>query len=120
MSTDPRLIDYLKHVLNAIKRIDRYTADLTETAFLGRDNELIQDAVIRNFEIIGEASHNIEKRFPDFVTAHPDLPLLDAYDMRNALAHGYFRVDLEMVWSTARNDLPQLHRYISCVLEDLK
>jgi uncharacterized protein with HEPN domain len=120
MSAAPRLIDYLRHVLGAIERIDRYTVDLTEAAFLGKDKELVQDAVIRNFEIIGEASHNIEKRFPEFVVAHPDLPLIDAYDMRNALAHGYFCVDLEMVWSTVRNDLPQLHQYISGVLRELK
>jgi hypothetical protein len=56
---------------------------------------LIQDAVIRNFEIIGEASRNIERNCPEFAAAHRDLPLLNAYEMRNALAHGYFRVDLE-------------------------
>jgi uncharacterized protein with HEPN domain len=50
--------------------------------------------VIRNFEIIGEASRNIERNCPEFAAAHPELPLIVAYEMRNALAHGYFRVDL--------------------------
>src|ERR1017187_5889040 len=79
-----------------------------------------QDAVIRNFEIIGEASRNIERNCPEFTAAHPDLPLLNAYEMRNALAHGYFRVDLEIIWKTIQNDLPTLQRQIVDVLKDLK
>lgn len=59
MSRDKqRLLDYLTHILEAIERIHRYTEDMGELAFL--ENEMAQDAVIRNFEIIGEASHNIE------------------------------------------------------------
>jgi predicted nucleotidyltransferase len=47
------------------------------------------DAVIRDLEIIGEASNNIEKRPPEFAAAHPERPLPSAYEMRNAVAHGY-------------------------------
>jgi uncharacterized protein with HEPN domain len=54
-----RLLDYLDHILEAIERIEEYVEDLDENAFLL--NQLIQDAVIRNLEVIGEASHNIEK-----------------------------------------------------------
>lgn len=99
-----RLRDYLHHIQQAIGRIDRYTEDISEPTFL--QNELIQDAVIRNLEIIGEASRNIEKRFPGFAIQHPDLPLGIAYEMRNTLSHGYFRVDLEVVWKTLQSDLP--------------
>jgi uncharacterized protein with HEPN domain len=81
---------------------------------------LIQDAVIRNFEIIGEASRNIERNCPEFAAAHRDLPLLNAYEMRNALAHGYFRVDLEIVWKTIQNDLPALQQQIETLVKDLK
>ena len=110
MTREPqRLADYLGHIAQAIERIGRYTADLDEAAFLR--SELVQDAVIRNFEIIGEASRNIERHHPDFAAAHPELPLAVAYEMRNALAHGYFKVDLNIVWRTIRTDLPQLlHR----------
>ncbi len=60
MSRDQqRLADYLAHILEAIERIERYVEDMAELAFL--NNQLVQDAVIRNFEIIGEASNNIEK-----------------------------------------------------------
>jgi len=67
-----RLADYLGHILEAIERIDRYTEDIDEVAFL--QNEMAQDAVIRNIEIIGEASHNIEVHFPDFAAAGIRLP----------------------------------------------
>lgn len=69
---------------------------------------MVQDAVIRNFEIIGEASQNIERVSPDFVTAQPELPLSFAYDMRNVLAHGYYKVDMGVVWKTIEGDLPYL------------
>jgi uncharacterized protein with HEPN domain len=112
-----RLADYLGHILQAIERIERYTEDLGEVAFL--EDEMAQDAVIRNFEIIGEASHNIEARFPEFAQAHPELPLAFSYQMRNALAHGYFKVDLEIVWKTLRNDLSGLYALVSEALQEL-
>ena len=108
MKRDPqRLPDYLNHILEAIERIEEYVSELDEMAFLG--NKLVQDAVIRNFEVIGEASNNIEKRFPEFVAAHPELPLASAYQMRNAVSHGYFQVDFEILWKTIQRDLPSLH-----------
>ncbi len=103
-----RLPDYLGHILEAIARIERYTAGLDGAAFA--QNSLVQDAVIRNFEIIGEASRNISKRYPDFAATHPSLPLGVAYEMRNAVAHGYFKVDLGIVWKTIQGDLPGLSR----------
>lgn len=105
-----RLADYLAHILEAIERIELYVADMDELAFLR--SKLVQDAVIRNFEIIGEASNNIEKRYPEFVKAHPELPLSSAYQMRNAVAHGYFKVDFELVWKTICNDLPDFYKRV--------
>ena len=84
---------YLAHICEAIERIESYVADMDELTFLV--NKLVQDAVIRNFEVIGEASNNIEKHYPEFVVEHPELPLASAYQMRNAVAHGYFKVDLK-------------------------
>jgi uncharacterized protein with HEPN domain len=111
-----RLADYLDHILEAIERIDQYTADIDELAFL--NNPLVQDAVIRNVEIIGEASNNIEKRYPEFSLKHPELPLSFAYQMRNAVAHGYFKVDFEIVWKTIHRDLPQLYRQVQVIVEN--
>ncbi len=116
MSRDrQRLRDYLGHILEAIERIDRYTNDMDEVAFL--QDEMAQDAVIRNFEILGEASHNIECHFPDFAATHPELPLAFAYLMRNAVAHGYFKVDFEIVWKTIQNELFGLHAQVHAILQ---
>ena len=88
MNRDQRLADYLAHIIEAIERIHRYINGMDESAFL--NNQLVQDAVIRNFEIIGEASHNIEMHYPEFAATNPELPLAFAYQMRNAVAHGNF------------------------------
>jgi len=109
-----RLSDYLAHILEAIERIDEYTSGLTAATFL--QNKLVQDAVLRNLEIIGEASHSVEVRYPDLAAAHPDLPLAFAYQMRNAIAHGYFKVDMEIVWQTIRQDLPAFHAKVKALL----
>lgn len=77
------------------------------------NSKLVQDAVIRNLEVIGEASRNIERVHPEFAAAHPEIPLALANDMRNALAHGYFKVDLEIVWKTIQSSLPDLHAQIT-------
>lgn len=69
---------------------------------------MTQDAVIRNFEVIGEASPNLLRYCPEFVRAHSGLPLIAAYEMRNHRAHGYFRVSLGLVWKTVCEDLPAL------------
>ena len=116
MSRHPqRLADYLGHILHAIERIQRYSGT-DEAGFLG--NEMAQDAVIRNFEVIGEASRNIERGYPDFAAAHPEVPLAFAYEMRNALAHGYFKVDLAIVWRTIESDLPRLRQQVQALLQD--
>lgn len=105
-----RLADYLAHITEAIERIDRYAGTMDQVEFL--NNQLVQDAVIRNLEIIGEASHSIERLAPDFAAAHPELPLSFAYQMRNAVAHGYFKVDFAIVWKTIQGDLPDLHAQV--------
>jgi uncharacterized protein with HEPN domain len=109
-----RLNDYLAHILEAIDRIEQYVGDMDEILFL--DNKLVQDAVIRNLEIIGEASNSLEKRYPSFVHDHPELPLSSAYQMRNAVAHGYFKIDFEIVWKTIHGELPTLHKQIRGIL----
>ena len=118
MSRDSgRLVDYLTHILEAIGRIERYTLAMDESAFM--QNALVQDAVIRNLEVIGEASRKIQTLFPDFADKHPQLPLAAAYQMRNAVAHGYFKVDFGIVWATLKRDLPPLNEQIRMILRQL-
>jgi uncharacterized protein with HEPN domain len=112
-----RLADYLHHIVEAIDRIDDYTAGLDATTFTA--NTLVQDTVIRNLEVIGEASRNIAREHPDIIAAYPQLPLVAAYEMRNALAHGYFQVDLHIVWRTLVKDLPPLRVQVAALLSQL-
>lgn len=110
-----RVKDYLSHIIEAIARINRYIGAMDEDEFL-RDDKT-QDAVIRNFEIIGEACRNIERCHHHFAAEHQDVPWGIAYEMRNALAHGYFMVDMAIVWKTVRDDLPGLTRQIQELLK---
>lgn len=110
-----RIPDYLAHILEAMHRIDIYTSGMTEAVFL--QNQLVQDAVIRNFEIIGEAARNIERYHQVFAAQHDDIPWSDLYTMRNRISHGYFSVDLEIVWKTIERDLPPLTMDIQTLLK---
>jgi uncharacterized protein with HEPN domain len=105
-----RVPDHLGHILAAIERIERHTAGVDELAFLA--SELIQDAVIRNLEVIGEAANNISRVDAAFAAAHREIPWQVMYAMRNRLSHGYDKVDFEMVWKTICNDLPDLYKLV--------
>jgi uncharacterized protein with HEPN domain len=111
-----RLEDYLDHILTAIDRIFDYLDDIDEIEFLS--NTLIQDAVIRNLEIVGEASNKVKVVSPGIQEQYPQVPFSFAYQMRNAIAHGYFKVDYEIVWKTIHNDLPEFYEQIKTVLKD--
>jgi uncharacterized protein with HEPN domain len=76
-----RCMDYLEHIVAAIDRIHRYVEDMTELTFL--EDEKTQDAVVRNFEILGEAAHNVEIHHAAFAAAHPEVPWALMYTMRN-------------------------------------
>ncbi|GDY34700.1 DUF86 domain-containing protein [Acidovorax sp. NB1] len=108
-----RVADYLQHILEAIGNIQDYTAGMDLTAFLA--DRKTCDAVIRNLEVIGEACNNVAKNHPDFAQKHAQVPWGFAYEMRNALAHGYFTVDLGIVWQTVQNDLPALRAQVAAL-----
>ena len=110
-----RLRDFLGHMLEAINRINGYIEDSTEVHFL--TTPMLQDAVVRNIEILGEASNNIIKRFPEFVSANPNVPWEAIYYMRNRIIHGYFSVDYERVWMVINKDLPELHSQLLSMKE---
>ena len=108
MSTDksPRVADYIGHMIAAAQRILDYTKGLTRGEFLA--NTLVQDGVIRNFEVIGEAARNVELVAPAFVQQHSDIAWAGAQGMRHRLTHGYFRVDFDIVWVAIQRDIPEL------------
>ena len=104
---------YLRHIVDAIGGIQVYLTDVDEPAF--RQNTLIQDGVIRQIEIIGEAVRHLS---PNLCDRHPGVPWQDLARMRNKLIHDYFGVSLEAVWLTARDDIPELRRQILMILGD--
>lgn len=87
-----RVPDYLGHILEAIERIERYVSGLDESAFLSTN--LVQDAVIRNIEIIGEASNNIQRTDLSFAAQHDNVPWQVMYAMLNRVSHGYDKIDI--------------------------
>ena len=105
-----RVADYLQHILEAIGNIQDYTAGMDLAAFMA--DRKTRDAVIRNLEVVGEACNNVAKNNPVFATEHAEIPWGFAYEMRNALSHGYFTVDHAIVWQTIQQDLPTLKRQI--------
>ena len=113
MTDAARVADSLGPIPRAIERIGRYTADMDQAAFLA--NELVQDAVVRNIEILGEAANKVQRDAPAFAARHGDIPWLVMYTMRNRVSHAYDKVDLEIVWNTIRNDLPALRARIQAV-----
>ena len=101
-----RTPDFLDHMLEASLRIQRYTSGMDESAFLS--NILVQDAVVRNIGILGEASKNLLRILPEASSKFPEIPFAAIYAMRNQLEHGYFSTSLARVWEVVKNDVPEL------------
>lgn len=98
--TDRNYNLYLKDILDAIEKIYEYTKNLSFEDF--SKNSIVVDAVIRNFEIIGEAAKNVPE---EIKLSHPDIPWKEMAGMRDKIIHEYFGVDLEIVWETIKSRL---------------
>ncbi len=93
----------IEDMLNAIYKIERYTAGLERQGFL--EDEKTIDAVVRNLEILGEATRQLPE---DFTTRYPSVPWRQITGLRNRIVHDYFGLDLELIWQIIRNDLSLL------------
>jgi uncharacterized protein with HEPN domain len=109
MKKDPKF--YLGHIRDSINNINKYTKGLEKGDFL--KNNLVQDAVVRNIEIIGEAVKNLPK---EFTNKHKDVPWKDISGMRDRIAHFYFGIDYALVWDTVKKDIPELKKQIQKLL----
>lgn len=101
----------LLHILDAAERISVYLSGIGREEFVS--NRMLQDAVIRNLEIVGEACVNLT---PEFRSSHAEVPWMKASGIRNRLVHGYFDVDLNVVWQTANEALPPFITQVRAIL----
>lgn len=103
---------YLEDIQTSMYRIAEYIDDLDFKSF--KQDYKTVDAVIRNFEIIGEASKNL----PDFIKEqNPDIPWEEMYYLRNKVSHEYFGIDYEIIWDVAKNYLPGNKNQIDKLIE---
>jgi uncharacterized protein with HEPN domain len=110
-----RIEDYLGHIAEAIARATAYLHTVSNVEAFEKDTQ-VQDAVVRNIEVIGEAVAKIQGVAPGFVKQHPELPWAQMRGMRNIVIHEYFFVDLKIVWTTVKDDLPKLKQQIDALL----
>ena len=98
---------YIDHIINSINRILDYISGKDREAF---EADLVtQDAVVRQLEVIGEATKRVSK---ELRSKNPDIPWSDMAGMRDVLIHDYIDVDLGVVWKTASEDVPNLKALI--------
>ena len=96
---DNRLIDYLGHMLQAARLAYSYVEGLGKDDFLA--DTRTQQAVILNIVVIGGAATKLAKDYPEFIDQHPEVPWRSMKGMRNRIAHGYFDINLDIVWDSS-------------------
>jgi uncharacterized protein with HEPN domain len=104
--SDSRLHDYLDHMRQAASDACGVVAGMDKPAFM--QDKRTQQAVIMSLIIIGEAATKVMDTDAVFVQSHPELPWRSMRGMRNRIAHGYFDINLDLVWGTVQTALPEL------------
>ncbi|MFH1387454.1 MAG: DUF86 domain-containing protein [bacterium] len=103
---------YLQHISDAIKKIEEYAKGLDYKDFL--QNTLVQDGIIRQIEIIGEATKNLSDATRN---EYKNIPWKDIAGMRDKLIHDYFGVDIDAIWETVKTDIIELKSEIASILK---
>ncbi len=116
MSENHRLPDYLDHIQQAATDACSFVEGLTKDDFLA--DKRTQQAVIMSLIIIGEAATKVMEGYAGFIQAHPDVPWRSMRNMRNRMAHGYFAINLDVVWETVQEWLPALQKQLPAVRQD--
>ncbi len=103
----------IAYIAECIRKIQLYTHEGKSTF---RQNSLIQDGVIRNFEVIGEATKNLSE---EIKSVHPNVPWRKMAGLRDVLSHNYVGIDLSVVWDVIERDLSDLKQQIEAISQDL-
>ena len=103
---------YIDHILDCIRKIKEFSSGLTFNEF--KTNELVQDAIIRNIEIIGEASKKVSSNTKQ---TWYKIPWKEVSGMRDKLIHDYMGIDVKVVWQTIKEDIPSLEKLINEILK---
>jgi len=109
--SDERLDDYLQHMRQATFDACSYVEGMSKADFLA--DKRTQQAVVMNLIIIGESATKIMDRHAALTEKYPDVPWRNMRGMRNRIAHGYFEIDIEVVWETVRSALPELQKQLA-------
>ena len=109
------VLDYLDDILDGVEKIKRYTREMTYEEFV--EDPKTVDAVLRNFEVIGEAAKNVPD---DIRQEYDDVPWSEMAGMRDKLIHGYATVELQIIWTTIQEEVPALGAQISSVRDELE
>ena len=105
----------LKHILESIDKINSISKDLSHEKFA--ENWILQDAVIRNLEVIGEASNHIDDELKN---EYPEVAWNEIRGLRNIIAHVYFEIDTKQIWNTIQDNIPELQSQIQQILKKLE
>ena len=108
---DPRLSDYLEHMRQAAADACAFVDGMDPTAF--QQDRRTQQAVVMSLIVLGEAATKVMERHPAFAEAHGEIPWRNMRGMRNRIAHGYFDIDLDVVWETVQTALPVLRAQLA-------
>ena len=111
-----RLADYLAHMQQAALDACAFVEGMAQDDF--RSDKRTQQAVIMSLIILGEAATKVMDSHADFAQEHPQVPWRSMRGMRNRMAHGYFDIDLDMVWNTVHTALPPLLRQLADIRPD--
>lgn len=113
--SESRLPDYLNHIQGAAADACSFVKGLSKDEFLA--DKRTQQAVIMSLIIIGEAATKVMDRHIEFTEQHPEIPWRSMRGMRNRIAHGYFDINLDVVWDTVQTALPMLLEYMPAVCD---